>query len=132
MTHDFLPKLIGQTVEILVSDPWEFGTEVGTGPFLARIEKVFSSRLIAVSESTSEERILLHLDKPFGYNGLKCEYLIASSRLAGEYLAVLAVGNIAATNFVRVSQIRAEADDPFGGQISDERSFSLIGSVRAV
>jgi hypothetical protein len=45
--HDF-GGLIGRRVTLLVSDPWDFGTEHGVGPFGGTIQQV-QGEVLAVS-----------------------------------------------------------------------------------
>jgi hypothetical protein len=47
-------ELVGTCVAVTISDPWEFGTECGTGPFEGIIEEI------------SEIRMLIKLRSPLG------------------------------------------------------------------
>ena len=132
MERRTLDHLVGRDVSIVVSDPWQFGAEVGTGPFEASIRRVFSSAQASQTGHVEEERVLLQLARPFKYDGLKCEHLLAAPRLEGPWLDSLDAGNEVATNLMRVSEERTRMADPFHSGPSRERGFALIGSIRAL
>ncbi|HPR50095.1 MAG TPA: hypothetical protein PK341_19100 [Spirochaetota bacterium] len=50
-------KLLGHKVTLKISDPWEFGTECGIGPFKGIIK------------DTNIDHILIKLENPIKYNG---------------------------------------------------------------
>ena len=68
-------ELVGMEVLIIVSDPWEFGTTHGTGPFLAAVLQIGPDQHVP-----GKEVVLLRLKTPPLYKGLSCEYFIASPR----------------------------------------------------
>lgn len=74
-----LPLRKGRLVELFVSDPWDFGTECGCGPFLATIEEVRSNGL------------RLRLSAPLDYRG-RISFLDAAPRYAATLDADLASG----------------------------------------
>jgi hypothetical protein len=75
----FVP--IGAAVEIMVSDPWDFGTLHGCGPFLATVNKV--GKEFWTKNSVGAAALLLQLKTPVAYRESHCEFLIASAREEG-------------------------------------------------
>lgn len=61
-------QLIGKRCHVLVSDPWEFGTECGVGPF------------VAVVGSIQDDALLLLLEVPIEYRGTRLMTILARPR----------------------------------------------------
>jgi hypothetical protein len=61
---------VGRQVEVHVSDPWEFGTECGVGPFLA---------IVVDAEPGA---LLLRLQSPIEYRGRRFQTILARPRYA--------------------------------------------------
>jgi hypothetical protein len=59
--------LVGAKVDVLVSDPWEFGTECGVGPFPALVE-------------SANGELLLRLEAPIQYRGAQLLSVVAAPR----------------------------------------------------
>ncbi len=78
-------KLIGMRVRFTVSDPWEFGTEHGTGPFLATIV----GDNLTTRNSHGDQGVLLQLAVPLVFQNTNCEYFVAQPRHTGDTLATL-------------------------------------------
>jgi hypothetical protein len=64
-------SLTNVPVSILISDPWEFGTECGTGPFTG-----------AVTDATAD-RLVIALSMPIKYQGKALRTVIAQPRYLG-------------------------------------------------
>lgn len=125
-----LAELIDQYVSITISDPWEFETEVGIASFSGMIIDVFVVTHIRKDSQNVIEQILVHLTKPFGYKGLKTEFLIGSPRHKGNGLTNLLNEKLISFNFYRVSKARAGSDTPFDdSRWGNDPSFSLIGGI---
>lgn len=62
--------IVGTEVRVFVSDPWEFGTECGVGPFAATIVDV------------DKDTLLLNLREPIEYRGSHLRTLVARARYA--------------------------------------------------
>jgi len=58
-------------VDVFVSDPWEFGTECGSGPFTGRVVEI------------DDDAYLIRLDTSLNYRGLSFKSLIAKPRHVG-------------------------------------------------
>lgn len=65
-------SLLGSKVSLFISDPWEFGTECGTGPFHGSIVDM------------DDGRIMVLLDKTILYEGYNYVICICSSRFQGK------------------------------------------------
>lgn len=65
-------SLLNLAVSVTVSDPWEFGTECGTGPFGGIITDVSSDRLI------------VRLSAPITYCGKSLRTVVARPRHAND------------------------------------------------
>ena len=70
-----LNDLIGVKVKFFISEPWDFGTEHGAGPFFAKVLKTGNDYWVP-----SKIAILLQMDTPVIFNDVVCEYLVASTR----------------------------------------------------
>lgn len=66
-------KIINKDVALTVSDPWEFGTLCGTGPFYGRIV------------DTDSSKILIKLNKVIEYRGKHFTMAIGTPRFTGEH-----------------------------------------------
>ncbi len=65
-------NLLNLSVEILVSEPWEFGTECGVGPFGG-----------IIIDATAEKLLIL-LSKPITYSGKTLHTVAARPRHVGD------------------------------------------------
>jgi len=94
-------KLNNLVIKLTVSDPWEFCTENGEGPFSATIV------------STDEhESILLKLENSLKYDGHDCEYFVASPRHEGVQIESLEKNELDC-NMKLIPKDKAESDNPF-------------------
>lgn len=96
-------KLIDRQVRILVSEPWEFNTECGVGPFTAIVKTV------------QPDVALLEFDAPLEYRKIKLVSVIARPRYAHDTLdLLLGTGklicnfNFLSGHFVDIIQISSE------------------------
>jgi hypothetical protein len=113
--------LVGAKVAILVSDPWDFVTEHGTGPFRATV--------LQLSDSDPGGSILVQLQNPLVYKGIRCEYIIVSPRYDGEDILSLASGKFLCCSLTQLPADRVDSADPF--DLSWWRGgIGLLGSIR--
>jgi hypothetical protein len=130
-----IDTLVDMEVTLYVSEPWDFGTEVGVGPFPVVIEQV-SIRFHAYSQKIYQhESLLLRLKSPFAYQNLKCEFLLASPRHEGHDLQKFVLGDPVSFNFLRIPSLRAQSDDPFSSESKwrgSQDGFVLIGSIEKI
>jgi hypothetical protein len=117
--------LIGMEMSIIVSDPWEFGTVHGTGPFIAKVLQIGIDQYIP-----GKELLLLQLKTPLIYQDVTCEYFIASPRLeGGDIKALVAKGDEVYCSLIRIPAERATSKNPF--DLSWWRGgIGLIGTLR--
>jgi len=123
--------LIGALVQIRISDPWEFVTEVQADSIVAVIEQV-SIRIDTKTDLYSEsESILIRIIKPFAYKTRKFEFLLSSPRHFGKGLRELMNGGDIPFNFLRIAELTAKSNDPF--QADDDwrgGPEGLIGTLK--
>jgi len=82
---------VGKSVIFHVSDPWDFGEKNGCGPFIASVV------------DTTESDILIHLNKPFNYQGLTIDHMVVTTRHVGEVFGDLTQSIAISVNFTPVS-----------------------------
>ena len=68
-----MDDLRGMRVELVISDPWDFVSVVGSGPFRAAV-------VDAMLCDTSIDAVLLKLETQLVYEDYICEYLITTPR----------------------------------------------------
>jgi hypothetical protein len=83
--------LIGSKVALVVSDPWEFGTECGTGPFWGDIKDKESGKVLIV------------LTKTISYGGNKYSICICTKRHQGKDINDILKGEKIAANMMLIS-----------------------------
>lgn len=121
-----MPKasLVGMEVTIVVSNPWEFGTAHGTGPFVGRVLKVGGAE-----DAPGRYLVLLQLYRPLDYKDVSCEYFIASPRLESGSFDSLAEEAGVDCNLTRIPTDRATSLNPF--DLSCWRGgAALLGTLR--
>lgn len=110
-----LCELINRRASILVSDPWEFGTECGDGPFAGAVSRIDQSGL----------QILL--DDPIAYQGTSYRAVVAKARQTGAALEDSLVHEVL-VNMSLLPRLSREADCDRGS--SSEGSVFVVGSLR--
>ena len=117
----------GQVVEVLVSDPWEWGTEVGVGPFGAEVIR------ICEDENGHIKMLLARLVAPVQYEGQVCQILLVVRRLAGQELTSILGGEEVPCAMYHVPTEQAMPLDAFNidDWLGNRRGgIGLIGSIR--
>ncbi len=100
--------MVGTDITILVSEPWEFCSVNGAGPFLATVLAVGPNHWYPTGQA-----ILLRLRSPVTYKGAACEYFIASPRYEGGDLQKLATGTDVDCGLTHIPADRAASANPF-------------------
>ena len=114
-------KLEGMSVTIMVSDPWEFGTVHGVGPFKAKVVKIGKGE-------SGQLKALLRLDMPIAFEGVRYEFLVAASRSVSQPIEGLAHGSSAFCSMIAISPEQANSSKPL--DVSWWRGGgALIGSI---
>lgn len=101
------PSLVGKSVVLKLSDPWELGEVVAWKPLLGMVEA--EGQRPESSFGKAGETIILQLEHPFVFGDMEYKYLQGSPRHAGGCLSDLASGKRElCCSFVRIpeSQIR--------------------------
>ncbi len=107
-----LDVLLTQRVAVHVSDPWEFGTAHGCGPFPGRVVAVDSVAAI----------LFVELDLPLEFEGVRWQVLACSARHVGTPLTALGKECVSCSFLAAVGQGDSWRMPPRG-------SPHLIGSV---
>ena len=101
-------SLTGLPVKITVSEPWEFGTMHGTGPFAGQILFVGSDP----NRSEKRAAALVRLDKPLFFEGVICEFFVAQPRLKDQSIETITTGASVECGLTCISTERARSANP--------------------
>jgi hypothetical protein len=118
MSED-IRNLVGRKLLMQISDPWEFGTEVGTRPIPVTIELVRTSQTASRTAAARTEELVIRVGKPFAYRNHRCEFFRVSLRHEGSTFATLRDGATVSATFRRT----------VGVDESGDANIGLIGSV---
>jgi hypothetical protein len=111
-------NFIGNKAKIIVSDPWEFETETGTGTLWAKILQI-----------GDENSLLLQIENPIKYKNTVCEYFVASPRLANGAISDVQSDAGMFSSLALIPPNRAMSENPF--DLSWWRGgITLIASVK--
>lgn len=109
--------IVGTKVRIFVSDPWEFGTECGVGPFTATIVDV------------NTDALLLNLREPIEYRGSHLRTLVAMARYAPKTIEQSTLEERLAANLVFFRPLVTDLSQVTGD--AKEGMVPAIGSVES-
>jgi hypothetical protein len=98
--------LIGLSVDVVVSDPWDFATPDGSVRFPARI-----ARAETFAAGADEERLLIELDDPFVWQGNSYRFFAASERSGHGLTEDLIHGRSVDASLVAISNERVSSPD---------------------
>jgi hypothetical protein len=90
--------LVGVAVSMMVSDPWEFGSECGTGPFLG-----------AITDADADTAII-RLDHPISYGGRSFPTAMAKPRHVGDQTSSVLVKTLPANIVLLAVSISATSE----------------------
>ncbi len=112
--------LTGKRIEIVVSDPWDFVTDNGSGPFAAVVERV------------EGDAILIRLDSVVTSGGQAFEFFVVTPRSESDDLADLGLaGRTVNCNLAAISDDAARSEHPC--DLGSWRGgLGLLGSIEAV
>jgi hypothetical protein len=116
------PALVGAIATLWVSDPSDWGTDVGTEPMLVEITTVITQ--------SPEQAILVKLHEPRLFRQEEVEYLVGQPRYAGARIVDdLAAGKLVLCGFTHLTKERVASADPFDLSLW-RGGIGLIGSMR--
>ena len=98
-------ELAGSAVAIVVSDPWEFVSEVGKDTFAGFIRRV------GPPNEKNGGVLLIELADSILFRGVKHEFLVAKPRYAGQFLDRVAAGEQVAYGITGISRDKAKSDE---------------------
>ena len=101
-------SLVGLPIKITVSEPWDFGTMHGTGPFAGQILFVGSDP----NRSEKRAAALVKLDKPLLFEGVTCEFFVAQPRLKNQSIETITTGGSVECGLTCISTERARSANP--------------------
>ena len=117
-------RLIGKRAALMISDPWEFGTECGVGPFYGQLTDSGTERISTVDV----QRVLVALERPINYSGTIYLSAICHMRHEGNSLNDLQAKLSVSVNVTFLPK----APEKFS-EISDvdfRRGFASTGSLQ--
>lgn len=120
-----MPSEFGNIIDLEISDPWEFGTVHGTGPFRALLVKFFTS-----STYECDKLGVAKLDVSVIFKGKTYEYILMQSRHTDVGIEELKRGNTILCNLLAISENSADSSDPLEASKNDPKATILVGSVR--
>jgi hypothetical protein len=110
------PLIAGQIVQLHVSDPWEFGSECGVGPFTARVVDV------------REASLLLSLEPPIPFRSAQLRSVLVRPRHVGATVdAINSSAGLAANCAFFPGQFGSHSEI---GDAAKKGMVPVIGSVR--
>ncbi len=109
-------QLIGSTIELQLSDPWEAVSKIGDGPMRAVIVATKLQSLPNQNGTLSKQSILVRIAQPFTFSGQQYEYFLLSPRQTGSGIEDMSTGKALPSNLLHVSEDIGCSDDPFSAQ----------------
>lgn len=91
-------NLLNLSVAIVVSDPWEFGSECGIGPFTGTVT------------DTTPEKLVIRLSAPIHYRGKTLKTVVAQTRHAGDELQMIMINALSANLMLLPLDIRLASE----------------------
>ena len=102
-----MSELEGLRIRLTVSDPWDFGTVNGCGPFSGEL-----LRIIVSSKYAESAVAVVKLEKSLYYKSSQYEYLFLQPRLRGIEIKEIAAGSAVPCNMTAITARCAKAIDP--------------------
>ena|SRR5215471_10908052 len=100
-------SLVGRAIEVVITDPWDLVTALGTSRLGADVTAVDARK------GVEDAAALVRLKRPFPYEDSAREYFVASARHEGESLLDLLEGGTVLCNLIAVTAAQAKSADPF-------------------
>lgn len=90
--------LLNLSVAITISDPWEFGTECGTGPFMGNVM------------DANSEMLVISLSEPVTYQGRTLHTVVVRPRYQGDLPGSVVSKAVSSNLMLLPASIRTIAD----------------------
>ena len=114
-----MTDLVNEHLALTISDPWDFVTQNGGGPFDVIVARV----------SAASKRLLVRATRPLAHEGANHVHFVASPRHVGADWSALSHPDGLLVNLTAVSDVHAASDDPL--DMSAWRGgLVLIGTLR--
>ncbi|SRR6266481_5118223 len=114
----------GERVAFTVSDPWDFVTSAGSGPFKGAVVKT------RMNPRTRSISLLVRCDAVIAYAGEATRSFVVESRLEGRPLDALATGKEVPCNLTGIDEAKAPPENPFDLSVQAPEGLLLVGSIR--
>ena len=101
-----MKELEGLSISIIVSDPWDFCTAHGTGPFRAKILRT------GRDDETGHLKALIELDHPLVFQAVEYRYLVSEDASYERPLESLLARSEADCGMAVISQERVDSSNP--------------------
>lgn len=111
--------MTGQQLFVKVSDPWDFCTEHGTGPFSA------------VVENASGDELVLRFPSTLAYKGVVFDRVVATARHVDKPLHLISTRDEVPANLTPVPSLTGPDEDDAFGRAAGWRAWHLIATVSA-
>ncbi len=97
--------IVGSSVEIQISDPFDLGVLLDGKPLIGK--------LLAYDAPSDEDwNVLIRLNEPFDYSNAHCEYFVGGPRHVGTSLRAFVDGSRPFCSFTHISKERAQSQTP--------------------
>lgn len=109
----------GRKVLFGVSDPWDFSTQYGSGPFQGEIR------------ATRKEAWLVKLSAPLRYQNTEFSYLVVTARHDDKSLSEVSKTSAVPVNMTPIPLEKSKTEDPDAlfKSAADWRAWHLIGGL---
>jgi hypothetical protein len=108
MTNDSFAAPVGQRVQLIASDPWDFVAVDGSVLFEATVIRAATHR-----EGADEERLVLQLLDPVSWHDKTIEFFVARERHGHGVVDDLSLGQPIECALIAVDGERAQGSEPF-------------------
>jgi hypothetical protein len=115
--------LAGDAVQLTVSDPWDFVTACGSGPFQGRV--------LRYHQAGDLEQLLVEMSSEIAFGGRRCQHMVIKPRHHGHSLLEADTSIHVACNATGISIAQATSDTPFQFH-PNQALLRLIGSFTRV
>ncbi len=118
-----MSQLVGKKVGLMISDPWDFGTACGVGPFYGKVVDCGTKKIA----DEDVQRALVTLDRPINYLNTNHVSAICSVRHEGASLNDLEAGLDVSVNITLLPKAAKTLYEINGEDFRE--GFAAIGSL---
>jgi hypothetical protein len=115
--------LPGDAVQLTLSDPWDFVTSCGSGPFRGKVLRFF--------QVGDLEQLLVEMSSDIAFGGRRCQHIVIKPRHCGHSLLEADPLTPVPCNATGLSRAQATSENPFEFH-PHQALLRLIGSLSRV